>query len=205
MNSFWHISLCGTLIVRWRLKVYSMLPHRVLKTKALAKYALQQESKYFTSLFFILLYSTRHLVGSSKKKKQKLRKELLLFLLLSFFFVARSLNELVAALWQQNTKTKCFFSSHLPFWPTKIIWCLCVLSLLFLLSFSCLFPHKIVCVVTYVRWVYSSSIWYWIYFAKFRFFPLYDIHLKNKNWYLTWLWQFVRRNALKEDIIWGRR
>lgn len=87
MSSFWHISLRGTLIVRWRLKVYSMLPHRVLKTKALAKYALQQESKHFTSLFFILLYSTRQFVGSSKKqKKQKLRKELLLFLLLSVFF-----------------------------------------------------------------------------------------------------------------------
>lgn len=35
----------------WRLKVHSMLPHRVLKTKALAKYALQQESRHFTSLF----------------------------------------------------------------------------------------------------------------------------------------------------------
>lgn len=98
-----------------------MLPHRVLKTKALAKYALQPDSKHFTSLF---LFFCRF-----QQKQQKLRKKLLLFLLLSLFFVARSLNELVAALWQQNTKTKCFLSSHLPFWSKKwydvFVFCRC--------------------------------------------------------------------------------
>lgn len=175
-----------------------MLPHRVLKTKALAKYALQPDSKHFTSLF---LFFCRF-----QQKQQKLRKKsYCCFFCLAFF--CRALFEWTCRCFMTTKyKNQMFPLVSSAFLVEKMIWCLCFLSLLFLLSFSCLFPHKIVCVVTYVRWVCSSSIWYCSCFAKFCFFLLvYDIHFKNKNWYLTWLWQFARRNDLKDGIIWGRR
>lgn len=131
-----------------------MLPHWVLKTKALAKYALQPDSKHFTSL---LLFFCRF-----QQKQQKLRKMLLLFLLLSLFFCRALFEWTCRCFMTTKYKNQMFPLVSSAFLVEKMIWCLCFffcfLSLLFLLSFSCLFPHKIVCVVTYVRWVCSSSI-----------------------------------------------
>lgn len=138
-NSFWHISFwlrvdrvnCGLC---WRLKVYSMLPHRVLKTKALAKYALQQESRHFTSLF--LFFCIQRDILSVPTLREKNGNLLLFFFFLwlflvfffSSFFLSRTLWMNLSLLY--DNKTPFGFNVSSAFLAT-MIWCLFLLLLLY--------------------------------------------------------------------------